>query len=1028
MSSCPNCGAPREAGHRFCPSCGARLDAQRELKQVTVLLADLCGSTEQVVRTDAEGGQAYLDGALRLMSEAVIAYGGTQVQWRGDELLALFGAPVAQEDHALRACLAAIAMLDAMRAQNTAQAPMAVRIGIDSGEVIAGPGPGELATSYRVDGQPVHLASRLEKLAPPASAYISGNTWQMVRGQVETQALGEQTLRGFNAPIEIHQLAGGPQDSAAGPLARRRFLGPLVGRTQSLDELTALAEGVRASGLRAVGVRGDAGIGKSRLLAELSQRLAAQGFTTVSVAARSYASQAPYSLVADIVRALQTLLGGRDALLAPDKDADADAQAEQLHAAALADLLGDEAGAAWKALTPNQRREHLANTFVRLVRTCVRGKPAMLLVEDVFLADASSVRLLESLPRRIQQQPLLIVMSYRPDFTHRWGDAPWFVEHPVAALAPGELARLADELLGSDASLLDVRAALIERAQGNPLFLEQMVMTLVDGGSLLGSPGAYRRAPAEVLLRVPASIQTIIGARVDRLPEGAKASLEAAAVIGEPVDAAMVAAVRDIAKADAERHLRHAMSGGLVSASDASGTRYFFRHALVQESVLAGLTRMRRRQLHQAAFEAYLGQAADQPGQPGQPGQPAQATHAAVLAHHAFHGEQWQSAADYALRAMARSIERSENKDALRVFELGLEAARRVETQGAMLASELALRVEALGAQMALGQFDAIVSNLERAESITLALGDTRRQAAVSLQLAVTLWACGSYQQGLSVATQAGKAAQASGSRSLHMAAMQSRMMLNHGLGRYVEASEDAQAVAREFETELQARRLFPGWAVMASTNLHAFIADIMTLRGDLAAADAACEAGYAELQAQDHPFSRVLLDFSKAELLLAQRRPAEAAVLLKKALELCRAHEVSNMYPAILAHLGGALALCGHAQEALALLEPAVAQKLSRSGGRYNEYYFPYFLAVALQEAGRLDEALAAARQACDASASFQQRGHEARSLLLLAMLERRTGRERESQQHLAEARALAQACGMENFMDPSMAPGHHA
>ncbi|HSV57979.1 MAG TPA: AAA family ATPase, partial [Variovorax sp.] len=1002
---------PREAGHRFCPNCGARLDAQRELKQVTVLLADLCGSTEQVVRTDAEGGQAYLDEALRLMSEAVAVYGGTQVQWRGDELLALFGAPVAHEDHALRACLAAIAMLDAMKAQNSRQVPMQVRIGIDSGEVIAGPGSGELSGSYRVDGAPLHLASRLEKLAPPASAYISGSTQQLVVGQVDTRALGLRSLRGFSAPVEIHEIVGGLQDSAAAPLARRRFLGPLVGRVQALEELAQLAEGVRSAGLRAVGVRGDAGIGKSRLLAELSTRLAEQGFTTVSVVARSYASQAPYSLVADIVRALQGAAPGEAAKLPHDDDHGA-----ELHAAALADLLGHaDPALAWRALTPTQRREHLAHTFVALVRACMGGAPLLLLVEDVFLADQSSVRLLESLPRRLQEQPLLLMMSYRPDFTHRWSDAPWFTEHQVGPLASQDLSSLANELLGSDASLQDIRATLLERAEGNPLFLEQMVMTLVDGGSLLGTPGAYRRAPAEMLLRVPASIQTIIGARVDRLPEGAKASLEAAAIIGEPIAAATVAAVRGISRADAERHLRQAMSGGLVAAAAQPNVDgYAFRHGLVQESVLASLTRTRRRQLHRAAFEAYRSGSGETPAD------------AAVLAHHAFHGEQWQAAAECALRAMARSIERSENKDALRVFELGLDAARRIESEAAMLPSELALRVEALGAQMALGQFDAIVSNLERAESITLALGDTRRQAAVSLQLAVTLWACGSYQQGLSVATQAGKAAQTAGSRSLQMAAMQTRMMLHHGLGRYVEATDDAMEVVREFAAELQARRLFPGWAVMASTNLHAFIADIMTLRGDLVAAQAACDAGYAELEEQDHPFSRVLLDFSKGELLLAQNRPAEAAALLKTALDLCRVHEVSNMYPAILAHLGGALALSGRAGEALALLEPAVAQKLSRAGGRYNEYYFPYFLAIALQEAGRIDEAAVAARQACDAAASFQQHGHEARALLLLAGLELRLGRNRDARNHLTEAKALARTCGMEGFLDQAAALDH--
>ncbi|RYF33877.1 MAG: adenylate/guanylate cyclase domain-containing protein [Comamonadaceae bacterium] len=1014
MNVCANCGTPREARHRFCWSCGALLDAQRELKHVTVLLADLCDSTTRVVQTGAEAGQAYLDTAYRLMSEAVEAYGGTRMQWRGDELLALFGAPLAQEDHALRACLAASAMLESMQAHTTAQAPMRVRIGIDSGEVIAGPGGTDLSTPYRVDGPPIHLASRLEQLAPPGTAHVSGNTMQLVGDQIETRLLGKRDIRGFNAPVDVHEITVGSQGSAAAPLARRRYLVPMVGRAEAIDDLKAIAERVRAGAFRAVGVRGEAGVGKSRLIAELCAHLRTTGFAVAPVTARAYASHVPYGLVADLARVLLGLGAGSSAASLVHADTALQAPSD-LHSAALTDLLdtGDP-GDAWRALTPVQRSERIAETFAWLVRERTRSGPVVLAVDDVFLADRGSLRLLEMLARRLPSQPLLLLMSYRQDYVHRWNDAPWFAEHWVRPLPPAQMVALAQALLGDDASLADIRAGLLDRADGNPFFLEQMVMTLVDGGNLSGPPGAYRCLPGVSTLGVPASIMAVIGARVDRLPPAAKASLEAAAIVGEPLEAGVIASMREIDEAEADGHLRQAMSGGLIVAAPAGGG-YAFRHGLVQEAVAATLTRSRRGQLHRAAFEALRRRGGAQPAE--NPG---------VLAHHAYNGEQWLAAAECAQRAMSRSIARSDNRDALRVFSLGLEAARRVEPEPAQLACELALRLEALGAQMAVGLFDAIVTNLERAETITRALGDTRRQAAVALQLAVVLWTRGSYRQGLEAAANAGAVARAAGSRTLQMAALQTRMMIHHGIGRYAEAGADAAEVEREFVAELTARRLMPGWAVIASVNVKAFLADTLIWKGEAAASQAALDAAYRELSIEDHAFSRVLVDFVQAELWLAQRRPDEASALLRSALELCRVHELANMHPAILAYLGGAMARSGQALQALALLEPAIAAKVSMSGGRYNEFYFPFNLAIALQAADRPEEALVAARAACEAAGTLEQRGHEARALLLLASAEAATGRADDAARHVQEAMAVARDCGMQGLVDGRIANGH--
>ena len=872
---------------------------------------------------------------------------------------------------------------------------MEVRIGIDSGEVVyAGPVSANASANFRVDGPPIHLASRLERLAAPGAAFLSGRTLRLVGDQIETKALGSRPIRGFTSAVDVYELALGRQTSAAAPLARRRHLAPLVGRDDAVGELAAVARQVHDGGLRVVGIRGEAGIGKSRLIAELCVRLQIEGFATQSVTARAYASHVPYGLVVDLVRALLR----RCADTAKPSD-----EGDGPHASALADLLeSGDPGALWRALTPQQRRQRIAEAVGWLVAERTRRGPWVIVVEDVFLADRDSLRLLESLAQRLRSQPLLLLLSYRQDFVHRWSDSPWFVEHWVGPLPSSQMEELAQVLLGADASLQGIRAGVLERADGNPFFLEQMVMTLVDDGSLRGPPGAYRSNLAEAQLRVPASIMAVIGARVDRLPSAAKASLEAAAIIGEPLDAVVIAPMQRIDPAEADGHLRQALSSGLITLAvpPANGC-YVFRHALVQETVVAALTRPRRKQLHRAAFDALLLRGVD----------PASDS-AAVLAHHAYNGENWLAAAECAQRAMSRSIARSANRDALRVFDLGLDAARRVEPEANMLPCELALRMEALGAQMALGQLDSIVSNLERAEAITRTLGDTRRQAAVSLQLAVSLWTRGSYRQGLEAAANAGSAASVAGSHSLQMAAIQARMMLNHGLGRYAEAEADATRVEREFVAELRARRLMPGWAVIAAVNVKAFRADVLICRGDLEPAGEACDAAYRELSSQDHAFSRVLTDFVYAGLLMAQQRADEAVALLGKALELCRLHDVPTMHPPVLARLGGALACCGEAAQALALLEPAIAGKAYLAGGRYNEHYFAFNLAMALWKADRIEEAVVAAHQAFDAAAMFEQRGHQAQSLLLLAQIEDSAGRLEAAGHHFDLARTAAQEC----------------
>ena len=275
------CKHPRRRGDRFCAHCGLQFEELvAERKIVTLLFADLCGSTAHVAKADPEEAQGFLDNALKTMADAVETYGGSVRRLQGDGLVGLFGAPIAQEDHALRACLAALAVQRRTREQGTGQADVAtqVRIGIHSGEVVVGSINDLLTSHHRLDGAAIHLAARLEQLAPPGGVLVSGATVRLLDGELESRPLGPQPIRGFDQPVELHELVLESQRSAAAPLAKRRDLSPLVGRESTLASLHAAANRVVGGRMCVVGVRGDAGIGKSRVVAQFCDDTRAMGF------------------------------------------------------------------------------------------------------------------------------------------------------------------------------------------------------------------------------------------------------------------------------------------------------------------------------------------------------------------------------------------------------------------------------------------------------------------------------------------------------------------------------------------------------------------------------------------------------------------------------------------------------------------------------------------------------------------------------------------------------------------------------
>ena len=946
---CPACSRAHARSHVFCPYCGTPLKLQPELKQVSVLFADLCDSTRLIAGRSPEGAQQFLQQALDLMQTSIEAFGGTLSQDRGDGVVAVFGAPRAQEDHALRAALAALQM------QRAAQAKaLTLRVGLHSGEALVKVVADSSGAFRGIDGKVVHLAARLEQLARPANVLLSHDTWRLLGEQVETRSLGLHAIRGFDEQMELHELVDVQGASAAAPMLRRRRMAPLIGRDAAMAGLMASARAVRAGRHRCLGLVGEAGVGKSRLLSEFCDRAAAEGFAPVVVHCRAYLADSPLSAAAELAQALLRAGG-----LTPEALGEATA-------VPLLNLVGggsvdDE----WEKLAPRLRRQRIGSALETLLCLLAAARPQLVVIEDFFLADQESQRLVDAVLPRLQEAPVLVCLSYRTGFAHRWHDAPWFTELAVAPLSSTEMQRLALALLGDDPTLRGVRDELVDRADGKPFFLEQLAISLVDDGTLVGPPGGYRVGTVRTQLPAPGSISVVTAAVVDRLPAPAKACLRAAAVLGGPIPRADVAFMTSLPDDEAAAALRACADAGLLRAASADGSAYEFRHALVQDAVLGSLTRATAVTLRRAAYAALSRQHADDP------------RWTAVLARHAFEGELWADAAGLWARAISHSVLRSAPRDGLRQFQLGCQAAAQVTDPLLQQQLEMSLRLEVIGAQMPLGQVDEMLANLARAGDLAHALGDHRRLASVRQQHALLLWMRGRYEEGLVETEAALKAGHAADRRVLLLAAGMVRVLCFHGLGRYAEAAQLVRQVREDYADEISAATIPPGWATLPGVNLQAFLASALWSMDDVDGAVAACNEGYRQLALQDHPYSRGLVDFVQAQIWLERGRAADAEVLMAEAVQMCLRCDIPMLYPCVAALLGGAMALNGRPAEAIGLLSKALDSGTASVGGTYGEFLLLHWLSVALLRAGQEEEAERRATQALRFAIEGSQFGH---------------------------------------------------
>lgn len=587
---------------------GARAQVEGERKQVTVLFADVMGSMELAERTDPEVWQGVMERFFQILCDGVHRFEGTVDKFTGDGIMALFGAPVAHEDHAQRACWAALALQEELASyagemRRRQGLSFSVRMGINSGEVIVGTIGEDLRVEYTAIGHTVGLAQRMESLAEPGRAYVTAQTATLVSGYLDLDDLGEFEVKGVSEPVQVFALAGAGRARSRLDISRARGFTRFVGREDELAMLEAALEQAQGGSGVVVGVVGEPGVGKSRLCGEFVETCRRRGIAVYEGQGHAHAQAVPFLPVLEMMRGYFGVAESDSDQRAREKIAGRlllldDAFAESLPL--LFDFLAvPDPQRPVPRMDPDARRRALLATVKRLVHASSRREPAVTLFEDVHWLDQGSELFLTHLVEAIQSTSNLTIVNFRPEYAAGWMRKSYYRQVSLLPLDQEAIGAMLADLLGDDPSLNGLPELIRRRTTGNPFFVEELVRALAEAGNLEGARGNYSLVRPVDDAMIPATVEAVLSARIDRLPAREKALLQSAAVVGNELVLPVLARVADLVEDDLESALRALIAAELLYEQELyPETVYRFKHPLTREVAYRSQLGERRAAVH----------------------------------------------------------------------------------------------------------------------------------------------------------------------------------------------------------------------------------------------------------------------------------------------------------------------------------------------------------------------------------------------------------------------------------------------
>ena len=642
--TCPECGTGLIPPSKFCDECGYNLSKDRkapdvdysipesytpkhlankilttrssiegERKLVTVLFADVANFTAMSEKLDPEEVHQIMDGCFKIILDEVHKYEGTINQFTGDGVMALFGAPVAHENHAQRACHAALSIQKAIgyysaKVEQDCSLAFKMRIGLNSGPVIVGSIGDDLRMDYTAIGDTTNLASRMESLAKPGTILISEVTSRLVRDFFKLESLGKVEVKGKEETQKAFELVRATEVETRIAAAVAKGLTPFVGRKNSMTAFLEACEKAQTGSGQVVGVVGEAGVGKSRLLLEFRNRLPQDEFTYFEGRCLHFGGSMPYLPILDILRSYFEIKETDREFIIKKRMLEKIVQLDERLKSALPSFqeilslkVEDQT---YAKLGPGQKREQTFEAIRDLFNRESQKRPLVLAVEDLHWSDRTSEEFLDYLIGWLTNTPILLILLYRPEYTHQWGSKSYYNRIGLRQLSTKSSAELVQAILGGGEVVPELRELILGRASGNPLFMEEFTQSLFENGSIQRKENRYILSRKASEIQIPDTIQGIIAARMDRLEENLKRTMQVASVIGRDFAFRILQTISGM-KEDVKSNILNLQGLEFISEKKLfPELEYIFKHALIQEVAYNSLLHKRRKEIHEEIGKA----------------------------------------------------------------------------------------------------------------------------------------------------------------------------------------------------------------------------------------------------------------------------------------------------------------------------------------------------------------------------------------------------------------------------------------
>jgi class 3 adenylate cyclase/predicted ATPase len=1017
QSQCFSCGALVRPGARFCNACGVALSSTAarpvassaesetniqfnaeaavsealdgERKTVTALFADIKGSTELERDLDPEEARAIVDPVLRLMMDAVHRYDGYVAQSTGDGIFALFGAPVAHEDHPQRALHAALAMQEelhryAERLRKEGKLAVEARVGVNTGEVVVRSIRVGGHIEYTPVGHVTNLAARMQTAAPAGSIAASEATRRLCEGYFEFRALGPTAIKGLEAPVEVYEVVRAGALRTHFHLAARRGLTRFVGREREMAALARALEEARAGHGQVVAAVGEAGAGKSRLMYEFKATVPGD-FKVLEAYSVSHSKASAWLPVLELLRGYFGLQDADDPATRREKVRATLAALDPALSEVLPYLLGllgiQEGPDPLAQMDPQIRLRRTLEAIKRIIFRESLEHALVVIFEDLHWIDSETQALLDLLADSSAGARLLLLVDYRPEYRHEWSGRSHYLQLRVNPLGGENGAAMLAALLGGGVELEALKRLVIERTEGNPFFIEEMVQALFDEGALVRN-GAVKVARSLSQLRLPPTVQGILASRIDRLPAEQKELLQTLAVIGRESPLGLIRKVADKAEPQLERMLADLRTAEFIYEQPAlTDAEYIFKHALTQEVAYNSLLIGRRKLLHERAGQALESMFAEQLDD-----------HLGELAHHFSRSDNVSKAVEYLGRAGRQALQRSAHTAAIGSLKEAIDLLTRLPDGSERVQRELQLQLVLGPALSAVKGWSApeVERAYFRARELCRLLGDPPQLFPTLLGVWLVYYIRGESRKAYELAEQLMNRAQ-SGNDSTHLLLAHDALGSTfHDMGKLLLAREHKEAVIFLYDPArhgpLAARRSFDakGYA------LSYLGMTLWTLGYPDQALKRANEAVEFS-QALSHPLSLAGAEFFLGSVRQCRREARAAQKAAERAIALSAEHGFTFWSPVATILRGWAMAQQGRNEEGIAQMEEGLAAYRATGAGTGLTHWLS-LLAEACIESGRLNDGQSVLAEAQAFANGTEGHGYDGEIYRLTGELLRRT------------------------------------